>query len=206
MSWLKRLFGKASPGHQPEAGPEPIEKSKPELRLSVSDDPLYRDAASFVMSSGSCSVSALQRHLKVGYNRAATLIECLENDLVISPMTSGGSRHVFTDTERQAASLLPSKAELEQKRIDGETALRLSYLLEKYGDTQLVLRIMSGTIWQTMTSEHLYDSVGQPEAVDQKYLKSKSREVWKYDHLGANRYGLRVTLENGTVVGWDSKS
>lgn len=113
---------------------------------------------------------------------------------------------MLTETERQAASLSPSKAELEQKRIDGETALRLSYLLEKYGDIQLVSRIMSSAIWETMTSEHLYDSVGQPEAVDQKYLKSKSREAWTYDRLGANRYGLRVTLENGTVVGWDSKS
>lgn len=206
MSWFRRLLSKTTQGYRPEAGPEPIEKSKPQPRLSVNNDPLYSNAASFVISSGSCSVSALQRHLKVGYNRAATLIECLENDLVISPMPPGGSRHVFSETERQAASLLPSKAELEQKRVDGETALRLSYLLEKYGDTQLVSRIMSGAIWETMTSEHLYDSVGQPEAVDQKYLKSKSREVWKYNHLGANRYGLRVTLENGTVVGWDSKS
>lgn len=206
MSWFKRLFGKAASGHQPESGLERIGRLKPELRLSANDDPLYRNAASFVLSSGSCSVSALQRHLKIGYNRSATLIECLENDLVISPMSSGGSRHVLTETERQAASLLPSKAEREQKRIDGETALRLSYLIEKYGDTQLVSRIMSGAIWETMTSEQLYDSVGQPEAVDQKYLKNKSREVWKYDHLGANRYGLRVTLENGLVVGWDSKS
>lgn len=114
MSWLKKLFGKATPGHQSEAGPEPIETSEPDLRLSANDDPLYRDAASFVKSFGSCSVSALQRHFKVGYNRAATLIECLENDLVISPMTSGGSRHVFSETARKAASLLPSKTELEQ--------------------------------------------------------------------------------------------
>jgi len=206
MSWLKRIFGKAASGHQPEAGPLRVEKSEPEFRISANDDPLYRDAANFVMSSGTCSVSAIQRHLKIGYNRAATLIECLENDLVISSMSSGGSRHLFTETERHAANLLPSKAELEQQRIDVDTALRLSYLLEKYGDTQLVSRIMSGAIWETMTSEQLYDSVGQPEAVDQKYLNSKSREVWKYDHLGANRYGLRVTLENGTVVGWDSKS
>lgn len=47
MSWLKRLFGKATRGHHPEAGPEPFDKSKPELRLSVNNDPLYRDAASF---------------------------------------------------------------------------------------------------------------------------------------------------------------
>ena len=206
MSWLKRLFGKAASGDQPESGPGRIERSEPEFRLSANDDPLYRDAANFARSSGSCSVSAIQRQLKIGYNRAATLIECLENDLVISPMSSGGNRHVFTETERQAASLLPSKAELEQQRIDVETALRLSYLLEKHSDTQLVSRIMSGAIWENMTSEQLYDSVGQPESVDQKYLKSKSREVWKYDHLGSNRYGLRVTLENGTVVGWDSKS
>lgn len=206
MSWLKQLLGKAASGQQPASGPRRVEKSEPELRLSANDDPLYRDAANFVMSSGSCSASAIQRHLKIGYNRAATLIECLENDLVISPMSSDGSRHVFTATERQAASVLPSKAELEQQRIDVETGLRLSYLLEKHGDTQLVSRIMSGAIWETMTSGQLYDSVGQPEAVDQKYLKSKSREVWKYNRLGANRYGLRITLENGKVVGWDSKT
>lgn len=206
MSWFNRLFGKTEPVTKHELVTERVKESRPEMRLSPNEDPLYRDAADFVMSSGRCSVSALQSHLKIGYNRAAVLIECLENDLVISPMMAGGSRHVFSEAERQAASLLPSKAELEQNRIDEETAVRLSYLLEKYGDTQLVSRIMSGTIWEAMTSDQLFDSAGQPEAVDQKYLKNKSREVWKYGHLGANRYGLRVTLENGTVVGWDKKS
>ncbi|WP_426117105.1 hypothetical protein [Pseudomonas sp. DSP3-2-2] len=43
------------------------------------------------------------------------------------------------------------------------------------------------------------------EAVDQKYLKKVSREIWKYDNQGGSRYRLRVTLENGIVVGWDKK-
>jgi hypothetical protein len=33
-------------------------------------------------------------------------------------------------------------------------------------------------------------------------MKSKVREVWKYEHQGANRFSLRITLENGIVTGW----
>lgn len=36
--------------------------------------------------------------------------------------------------------------------------------------------------------EQLHYSDGQPEAVDPKCLKSKAREVWKYDHIGAYRH------------------
>ena len=205
MSWLKRLLGQAPQESSHHTPPQPSRPQPSVPRLSHNEDLLYGDAASFVLSSGSCSVSALQRHLKIGYNRAATLIECLENDLVISPMSAQGSRHLLSEAERQAASLLPSKAELLRQVQDEETALRLSYLLEKYREEPVVKRIMRGTIWEEMTSEQLFDSVGQPEAVDQKYLKSRSREVWKYEHLGANRYRLRVTLENGLVIGWDKK-
>lgn len=47
------------------------------------------------------------------------------------------------------------------------------------------------------------DSLGRPLDIDQKVLKTK--EVWKYNQTGKGRYALRITLENGEVVGWDQK-
>ena len=75
----------------------------------------------------------------------------------------------------------------------------------KYDDTQVVDKLMSGTIWRGQTAEQVVDALGSPLSVDTKVLKTKSKEIWKYDHRGANRYALRVTIENGIVVGWDQK-
>jgi hypothetical protein len=36
-------------------------------------------------------------------------------------------------------------------------------------------------------------------------LKTKRKAVWKYAHRGGNRYGLRITVENNAVVGWDER-
>ena len=42
-------------------------------------------------------------------------------------------------------------------------------------------------------------------AVDNKVLKTKTKDIWKYNRTGTNRYGLRITVENDIVVGWDKK-
>ncbi|MCO7641904.1 DUF2845 domain-containing protein [Pseudomonas sp. S 311-6] len=84
-------------------------------------------------------------------------------------------------------------------------AERRAYLLRKYGDLGIVDRIMGRMMWQGQTEEQLRDSLGRPADVDQRVMKSKTRETWKYHRQGKNRYGLRVTLENGLVVGWDQK-
>lgn len=77
--------------------------------------------------------------------------------------------------------------------------------MRKYGDIQVVKKIMSRVIWDGMSAEQLIDALGKPAAKDHKYLKTKTREVWKYYHQGSNRFGLRVTLDEGVVKGWDSK-
>jgi hypothetical protein len=41
--------------------------------------------------------------------------------------------------------------------------------------------------------------------VDRKLLKTMKREIWKYNPRGVNRYGLRITLDNDIVSGWDHK-
>jgi hypothetical protein len=83
---------------------------------------------------------------------------------------------------------------------------RLEYLRSKYPDETVVQRILQRSYWEGQTSEQLTDSLGTPVSVDTKIVKTRTREVWKYNHRGANRYGLRVTVDNGSVTGWDHKS
>lgn len=83
---------------------------------------------------------------------------------------------------------------------------RVSSLMEKYNDQEIVDRIIGGYFWQGQTEEQLIDSIGHPSAKDNKVLKTAVRQVWKYNQRGKNRYGLRVTVENGLVIGWDNKA
>lgn len=55
------------------------------------NDPLYSQAVQHVRDTGRPSISALQRHLMVGYNRAARLIESMEAAGIVSPMGSNGA-------------------------------------------------------------------------------------------------------------------
>jgi len=55
-------------------------------------DPMYDQAMAIVRKDGKPSISLVQRHLKIGYNRAARLIEAMEVAGMVSPMDSSGSR------------------------------------------------------------------------------------------------------------------
>ncbi len=59
------------------------------------DDPLYDEAVRFVTESRRASISAVQRKLKIGYNRAARMIEAMEMAGVVTPMNTNGSREVI---------------------------------------------------------------------------------------------------------------
>ena len=60
-----------------------------------SKEPLYDEAVAFVLHSRRASISAVQRKLRIGYNRAARLIEAMEQAGVVSPMNSNGGRDVL---------------------------------------------------------------------------------------------------------------
>ena len=98
-----------------------------------------------------------------------------------------------------------ARASAKEKARLAEMEERRQRLLAKYGDDQIVSRIMGHEIWQGQSHEQLRDSMGVPVGTDQKVMKKHQREVWKYHQTGVNRYGLRVTLEDGIVVGWDDK-
>ena len=58
-------------------------------------DQLYDQAVAIVLKNKRASISLVQRHLKIGYNRAARLLEQMENARLVSPMDSRGSREIL---------------------------------------------------------------------------------------------------------------
>jgi S-DNA-T family DNA segregation ATPase FtsK/SpoIIIE len=58
-------------------------------------DPLYDQAVAYVLKSRRASISAVQRQLRIGYNRAARMIEDMERAGLVSPMQSNGNRDVL---------------------------------------------------------------------------------------------------------------
>ena len=58
-------------------------------------DPLYDEAVSIVLKSRRASISSVQRQLRIGYNRAARLIEDMERAGLVSAMQSNGNREVL---------------------------------------------------------------------------------------------------------------
>ena len=60
-------------------------------------DPLYDQAVAFVIQTRKASISAVQRRFKIGYNRAARLVEEMERTGVVGPM-DGGFRDVLVSS------------------------------------------------------------------------------------------------------------
>lgn len=63
-------------------------------------DELYDEAVEFVCSSRKASISSVQRRLRIGYNRAARLIEAMEAAGVVSEMQPNGNREVLAPAPR----------------------------------------------------------------------------------------------------------
>jgi S-DNA-T family DNA segregation ATPase FtsK/SpoIIIE len=64
-------------------------------------DPMYDQAVEVVLKNRKASISLVQRHLKIGYNRAARLVEDMEKAGLVSSMSGSGQREI----------LVPSRAE-----------------------------------------------------------------------------------------------
>ncbi|TAM02209.1 MAG: DNA translocase FtsK [Paraburkholderia sp.] len=61
-------------------------------------DPLYDQAVEVVIKNRRASISLVQRHLRIGYNRAARLLEQMEQSGLVSAMSSSGNREILVPT------------------------------------------------------------------------------------------------------------
>ena len=72
------------------------EKTDAAAKLEFDKDDLYDEAARIVVSTGQASISYLQRRLRIGFSRAARLIDMMEMEGVVSA-AAGGKREVLVD-------------------------------------------------------------------------------------------------------------
>ena len=88
---------------EPDYVPEILNKvtvpGLPKLDIDGEDDTeadeLYDEAVQFVLENKKTSISALQRRFKIGYNRAARIIEHMEEVGVLSPVQANGLREIL---------------------------------------------------------------------------------------------------------------
>ena len=66
-----------------------------EAGMDGESDPMYDQAVAIVLQHRRASISLVQRHLRIGYNRAARLLEQMERSGIVSPMTSNGNRDIL---------------------------------------------------------------------------------------------------------------
>jgi len=66
-------------------------------------DPMYDQAVAVVLKTRRPSISLVQRHLRIGYNRAARLIEQMERAGLVSPMQTNGNRDVLVPASKTDA-------------------------------------------------------------------------------------------------------
>ena len=68
---------------------------KDQAQTSGELDPLFDEAVQIVTSTRRASISSLQRRMRIGYNRAARIIEDMEASGIVSAMNSAGNRDVL---------------------------------------------------------------------------------------------------------------
>jgi S-DNA-T family DNA segregation ATPase FtsK/SpoIIIE len=92
-AWLKELGPPQYDESILEGPDEEADESNEDK--SAEADPLYDDAVAYVLKSRRASISSVQRQLRIGYNRAARLIEAMEHAGLVSSMQTNGNREVI---------------------------------------------------------------------------------------------------------------
>jgi S-DNA-T family DNA segregation ATPase FtsK/SpoIIIE len=90
MNFIKQ---QARPNYRPD-----IFEVKKELETAAADeeyDEMYDQAVAIVTETQQASISMIQRRLRVGYNRAARMVEQMERDGVVGPADGAKPREVY---------------------------------------------------------------------------------------------------------------
>jgi DNA segregation ATPase FtsK/SpoIIIE, S-DNA-T family len=94
---IARIVSFLKSEHEPWKKMSLFEKSEARELSEEEVDELYRQAVDLVVSTRQASISMIQRKLRVGYNRAARMIERMEEEGIVSAMESGKPREVLIE-------------------------------------------------------------------------------------------------------------
>ncbi len=101
-------------------------KSGGEFFSGADDDPLFAEVKKIVLETKKASASFLQRRLRIGYSRAARLIDMLEERGIVGPADGAKPRDVYEGAEASGVQLIPgggpdeSESEEAQPEEDGD--------------------------------------------------------------------------------------
>jgi S-DNA-T family DNA segregation ATPase FtsK/SpoIIIE len=97
VNWLKE---RSSPNYIDEILETPSDNADGGLGEDAGgeSDPLYDQAVAIVLENKRASISLEQRHLRIGYNSAARLLEDMEKAGLVSKMSGSGSREILTSS------------------------------------------------------------------------------------------------------------
>ncbi len=90
-----------------------------------SNDPHYIKAAALVIREGKCSTSYVQRELGIGYNRAARMVETMEERGIVSPASQIGKRDVVAPEDLRKAVTVAYHAQGQITRAMAEATANL---------------------------------------------------------------------------------
>ncbi|MEI7852019.1 MAG: DNA translocase FtsK, partial [Kiritimatiellales bacterium] len=98
-----------------------IENNRPELPEMDDSDDLMEAAVEVLRSTKRASTSSLQRRLKIGYNRAARLMDILEEKGIIGPPTETGPRDILIDLDGEIPEHGDSDEPLSEAEVSQES-------------------------------------------------------------------------------------
>lgn len=98
MDLVEHLKKQGEPDYRMEVFSVEVDGDSSEFDADMGDekDSKYNEAADLVAEKGKCSVSMVQRYLRIGYNRASRIVEQMERDGLVTPPGAGGVRKVLS--------------------------------------------------------------------------------------------------------------
>lgn len=108
----------------------------PTLKTPMEHDEMYDEAVKMVADTGLASATLIQRHFKIGYARAARLLDELEEGGIVGPVNGAKPREILIPYKsRETQEMIVPKKELEPVRVEFEETLA-KWKKTKYADSK----------------------------------------------------------------------
>jgi hypothetical protein len=109
------------------------------------------------------------------------------------------------EQQQRAAAEHQRQVEAHQQALweEQQRAARWQNLCSTFGEAT-AHRIFAGKIWLGQRHDMLVAALGRPGSTKQRVLKTKTKETWSYWPDGRGHFRLKVTIEGGAVVGWET--